>query len=45
MEEPHKPFPGAVPPPVRCGFVLLLARVFTASYAGGGAGPVVWVCA
>ncbi|MEG3626758.1 hypothetical protein [Streptomyces poriticola] len=31
----------AVPPPALCGFLLLLALVFTVSYAvGAGAGPV-----
>ncbi|MEU1945034.1 MULTISPECIES: hypothetical protein [unclassified Streptomyces] len=31
----------ALPPPALCGFLLLLAMVFAASYAvGAGAGPV-----
>ncbi|GGV83614.1 MULTISPECIES: hypothetical protein [Streptomyces] len=48
MKEPRKPSPGAgaglrrlVPPPALCGFLLLLALVFTVSYAvGAAAGPV-----
>ncbi|MGW1674514.1 hypothetical protein [Streptomyces sp. NPDC002324] len=28
------------PPPALCGFVLLLALIFTVSYAGAAAGPV-----
>ncbi|MEU3095324.1 hypothetical protein ABZ690_10980 [Streptomyces sp. NPDC006967] len=48
MEEPRKSSPGMgmalrrfVPPPALCGFVLLLALVFTVSYAvGATAGPV-----
>ncbi|WP_327721848.1 hypothetical protein OG381_45450 [Streptomyces sp. NBC_00490] len=53
MEEPHKPAPDAgmalrrfVPPPALCGLLLLLALVFTASNAiGGAAGPVARVSA
>ncbi|MEU8846193.1 hypothetical protein AB0C70_08125 [Streptomyces sp. NPDC048564] len=37
MKEPRK----VVPPPALCGFLLLLALIFTASYAVGAAtGPV-----
>lgn len=43
-EEPQQPSPGKdsalrrlVPPPALCGFLLLLALVFTGSYAAGAA--------
>ncbi|MFI9175854.1 hypothetical protein [Streptomyces lincolnensis] len=44
MEEPQQPSPEKdsalrrlVPPPALCGFLLLLALVFTGSYAAGAA--------
>ncbi|MFS8198110.1 hypothetical protein ACLVWQ_05430 [Streptomyces sp. CWNU-52B] len=38
MDEPRT---SPLPPPALCGFLLLLALIFTASYAAGtGAGPV-----
>ncbi|MGW5466625.1 hypothetical protein [Streptomyces chartreusis] len=48
MKQPQQPSRGAgavpralVPPPALCGFLLLLALIFTASYAVGAAsGPV-----
>lgn len=48
MKQPQQPSPGTgtarrrlAPPPALCGFLLLLALIFTASYAVGAAsGPV-----
>lgn len=48
MDESRQSSPGAsavprksAPPPALCGFLLLLALIFTTSYAvGAGAGPV-----
>ncbi|GHH11185.1 hypothetical protein [Streptomyces lanatus] len=48
MKQPQQPSPGTgtarrrlAPPPALCGFLLLLALIFTVSYAvGATAGPV-----